>query len=349
MADNNTFPDDIWCEILKSQPITLDDLLAIRGTSLTMYDIAMKCVKHLSGPVDDPISGSFVNSLETVEIIEDMYPIYVEDLQVFYLLAHHPTLYQASFDLSTVTTRDTFYGTVADFIEEKFNISTNNLCQCQTPVTFDYFFTDGIISLSITNHTIVVGYTDAQVINRLGKSRFLSAISQRLPICNYIGPINDTIVTSLRNYPCLITLDITPNETTFYDITIPLLPHLQELSVFLQDVSWEDSADYYSKIGFFFYQLQNGPQSNAQFPSITKLPPLPALQIPLVRRYFPNLKTIELIIYSLSDAIYQPESLRDLVHYDQIIIRHLGYQEMTDQQAINILPIGVGDRAIVLP
>ena len=320
-----TLPREIRCLIF-SYPMTIQDFFSIRETSKTLKDDVEKCVEVLTDDgKDGSLEAELIISLPKISVLPVSYSINVADDAQLVELAKHPTLTEATFDLtSMITDYDVdYYQAILQFFR-LYRLRGSDCHRCSDIADSRYRFTFYWHNVEYKNigddeygekiqeyvgeeeHITEVSEGGIYLINpyiMFNAASFFPDLSKNVPICEYRGPLTYTIV-DISKLPCLEKVYFKFDYT--YYISLTLLNGLtksllQNPNITEYYISYEsDESNYYSIfIGNIVAQLTDGFSNTQQHQHIRTFFPIDWINIDWVVEIFPNLQSISINFPSL--------------------------------------------------
>lgn len=312
-----SLPTDIQCEILK-YPLSLKEFLALREKSRAVYTRLNDCVEILDGNDRGSLFPDLVHDMKRIKRISFDYPIYISSEEELINLSQHPTLREASFDISAIVDEtdnvETLYRLINVFFENYSRTQKKAICQdCHSsdPAYRFFFFYLSIPSSEVHGIEVSEGsifLIDPPVNNRTDLTDFYITLSDIVPICEYRGPLNEAGET-IDSLPCLQRVYYKFDSRYIDEMQfIPLARGMRDRIFSVPHIT-EYYASYPKIYGFLFAKphtsgmieaITSGARlDNQTFLHVTQLWAIPFNRIDWVREVFPNLIDIRISLASI--------------------------------------------------
>ncbi len=364
-------PRDVLCQVV-SDTMTLDKYLNLRRVSQKTTQQVNQCLRHLDSEGEEGyLFADLVREMQVIETISPNYPVYIQDVADLLYLAQHPTLHEATFDLSDLGDDiETFLTAITEFFG--FYSGFGTACQdCQDRYAFTFVRSFEPLSfIQVTEGTLRiqdipfaepelhsqanVPYNPETFLARDNPfDAFYQEIGHLVPICELIGTLNENL-TGIHHLPCLTKISLMADLS--YGLIYNSGPkngynYYPFYAWFIDNVMLPNITEYYYSYpkevinGQHFGSFSNTllrilNDSPKTYPQVTTFLPIYFDEIPEVQRIFPNLTSIWIALVSLKYA-RQPQLLDK---YQKIVIV-IDWNGLLDQQSyIDMFPAHLRDR-----
>ena len=339
MAEELSFlenlPLEMQCKIL-SGPLTLQQYLTTRLISPDVENVVNNCLTSLISEDDQGfLSPELILSLKRIQVISPEYPIRITQERHLFELAQHPTLVEASFDLTLLQPYERIFTLVTKFFD-KYHTLGNECQDCRGRYSFGFFIIrngkkQDIIQVT-EGHLLTSNLQDYSI---EGIPLFYRQLGINVPVCEYIADLNYSLV-GIQGLLCLSRLSLILEvkfirestkeigkyfERTF--VTSVMVPQITEYTI-----SYPKETSYYRD--FFNRVIRLIELRKLVYPQVTSFLPFPfgsnTYAINSIKRAFPNLTTIHLILPSMTGVIrigtrvYSKIARDFLMNYQKIVL-----------------------------
>lgn len=328
-----TLPHEIQCEILKG-PLTLQDFLQMRATSTRIRQILDQCLVEIAGGEPGYLPPMIVTGLRKIEAISFDTSIYVTSYKQLLMLARHPTLRTATFDLTTLIlsrspefqegplTNKTIYDLTIGFFKTSHQVQENGPQDCRERYNFTF-----VVRL---NQTYVIQVSEGRL-TFINLPLFYDDSTDPEPnptpeevdaslIGNYVHDLEDFFDELAERVP--ICEFVTDSNLAWFGLE--KLPYLQriyinyvgEFGLYYDELMPIKVAEYYVSIPKTRRLVSNVKDYDIHivkeiideiilltFVNITRFLPVPIQAVQNIARICPNLTSLSITLSSLERGI----------------------------------------------
>lgn len=368
-------PRDILCQVV-SDTMTLSDYLKLRKVSQRTIQQVNGCLRHLVAEEDDEgyLFADLVRDMQVIETISANYPIYIQDVADLLYLAQHPTLHEATFDLSDLGDEiETFLTAITEFFG--FYPGFGTTCQdCQGRYAFTFVrtweplsfiqVTEGSLTLrdipytSTIHHNGDIPYNQAKFLAQYDPfDPFFQEIGHLVPICEVVATLNENI-TGIKHLPCLTKLTLIidlsylniyypykPNtvrsEFPFYDWFVD---NIMSLNIKEYYISYPKTQPNGRDFGYFTRAIETTLSNNRiVYAQITNFFPIYLDRLPYIKKVLPNLTSIWLDSWGLQFT-HSPQLTSQLGDYEEIVVVRTTTHTLSDEDFLKMFPLDIQDK-----
>ncbi len=335
-------PTDRQCQALRG-PVSLHEYLKIRQTSQVLFKRINACLEELSNDEEGQIEVETVLGMKRIKKISLDSPIVMTTTENLLKLAQHPTLDEASIDLSIATEGDVnlFIELIKDFFGSYRLLPEHD---------FNFIFIldpESLAFIQVTNRSLYL-YNLPEVTTISSLYAYLGSL---IAIEKYTGDLNynldgllqltnlkevnfnlrqeDTFVTQRKFIEWFIQTNILESAEEFY-ISYPQVdPHLN---------LWRNPY-----LNFNYDLMRTIENERRAYPNVKTFLPINYVDSTTVQNAFPNVTSIWLSIVLLEIEEPQGGDLDSLFNYYQevVIVNDTTYS--TDEIKERILPLFTTD------
>ena len=318
-------PRDVRRLILKPR-MTLDEFLVLRSSSKDVKDFIEDYVINLTPKEDQDEKGSLfpelVIDLNKIEIISPEYPIVVSTVEQLLLLANHPTLIEAAFDVTDLLSN--LYDLVFAFFRE-YPTFGHECDDCQDLILgykasgYNFTFFKEISGLEysiiqVYEGGILIRNTPPETLEKV--KIFYRDLSQFIPLCRYTGDLSGlegvSFVSCLNEITLTNLIRVLSRSRSdqeylagrvSYFLNYGLLPNVTRYDAIYPKMTPDDLALGYRPFLPAFAQGVAFNLRQVQGNKITTFFPIPIEIFPRIKNYLPNLTSIAFSLFSLQNEV----------------------------------------------
>ena len=346
-----TLPLELQCMIL-GRSISLKEITLIRESSKELENILFSCLEEV---VSDGDEGTFfpalVMDMKRIKVIPPEYPIYITKKHQLLRIAKHPTLQEASFDLSGLFNK---FVDIVDLVLSFFSEyqTYGNTCRdCQGRYNFTFFFRRE------TTYFIIQVTEGSLTFHNMGHIYRISSLYKNLvtkvPICEFTGSL-DTSLSGVAELPCLTTISLRYNhniavklaDLPFWFYTNVMNDKIEKYNISSPKILYHPYA-----IGFlstFISRLINHLDiKKINYPKVTTFFPVICIleDIQMTRKVFPNLTSICFDFPSIRRLGQIPNIIiQEIKDLDEIVLFNNLNEPLNKQRYIDLFPPELHDK-----
>lgn len=370
-----TLPIDVLCQVL-TDTMTLHEYLVLRKTSQKTTQQANRCLRHLvSDGQEGQLFPEIVLEMSFIETISPDYPILIQDVADLLFLANHPTLHEATFDLTELGDNlSTFLTAIVEFFGLYPGFGTT--CQdCQGRYSFTFIRTFEPLSFiqvaegSLTVRDIPYGSTihhrgDVYYNRELFLAQedpfdpFFREIGHLVPVCEVIATLNENI-TGIKHLPCLRKLSLVVDLTyrdVYYAYQNRTYAYFPFYDWFVDNIMSLNIEEYYISFpkaigdgrdfGYFIRALiPTLLNYRIVYSKVKTFFPIYLDDLNKIKTVFPNLTSIWLDSWGLEFS-HNPQLTTQLGNYDEIVVVRTTKNTRSEQDYLAMFPPELQDRII---